>query len=114
MLDRSLFRQTVTLYHWDGQAVKRTVLSGVAFQKGCSSQEQTQGQVYGKSFRLYVPGTVTMLQPGDRVMEGIGPQVESHQWSGFIPATVRDLYTVTWVKPYSLLGQAHHTEAGGD
>lgn len=108
-LDYSLCNQTVTLYFRRGETIRRQVVENACYSY-CINQVTQNGQTRQEtSFRLIIPGDPG-LQPGDRVMEGIGP--ESVDWDRFVPVCVPSLAQVAYVAPYCWQGQICHTVAG--
>ncbi len=109
-LDYSLCDKTVTLYRKQGDQVFRQVVDGCSY---VWQQEQTAGE-YGirkhTSFSLIIPGDKTPVYPGDRVLEGVGP--EQVDWTAFIPEAVWGLGEVAYVKNICWNGKVCHVEAG--
>lgn len=104
-----LFDQTVTVYRVaDGQVLRR-VLHGCSFQK---RQEMTEEKGILRHFFLMVPGQTVGLLPGDRILEGQGPEIGLEQWPEFIPAIVPELVQVKYAKGFSGLGELSHWEGG--
>ena len=73
-LDYSLCAMTVTVYHREG--LTRQVLEGVHFE--WTGEGSVSGGVHsaGTGFLLVVPYECVMA-PGDRVVQGIGPEMDS-------------------------------------
>lgn len=101
-----LCTQTVTIYSRTPQGVTRQVVSGCHYQwqktVDADGLEQT-------AFLLVLPGTVT-INPGDRVLEGIGP--ERVVWEHFLPVNTYGLAQAAYVTPYYFQNRLHHIEAG--
>ena len=52
------------------------------------------------------------LQPGDRVVAGIGPEISDREaWARLLPSSY-DVTTVSWVEQKYWHGQPCHVEAG--
>ena len=116
-----LCRQTVTLYHLEEQAekVSRTVLQGVFFDLRRRRTTTEAGRQEAEAFLLIVPqaaarwGEAYTLAPGDRVLAGVGPEVDWDGWETFVPETTPGLCCVQYVHPKYLAGTPCHLEAGG-
>ena len=107
----SLCRDTVTLYRLCGDEVRRWALDNCFLQMGEKLVEDSYSPQLQRNFLLIVPPEQQVL-PGDRVIDGPGPQVGLAQWDGFIPANVPGLCLVQYVQRYYVLGSHSHTEAG--
>ena len=104
--DYSLCDQTVTLYRKGGE---RWIIPNAYFSGKLSTHAEPYGKSRTKKFLLIIPGDFP-LQTGERVFAGIGP--EDPNWEHFIPATVEELYEVSFVKPCYWDGELIHWEAG--
>lgn len=111
LLDYSLCSQTVTLYRLQGDAVLRQVLEGCYYSHTTRETVDEQGRRQQVSCLLIVPGGWE-IRLGDRVMEGIGPEVTPQQWHLFTPVNVPTLAQIGYVRPCFLEGSLCHTEAG--
>ena len=105
LLDYGMCCQTVTVYRRKREGLERLVL------EGCSLQMKTNGKLdeYGyqmvRPFLLIAPGDKQLVFPGDRIVEGIGPQAQSwQQTDGFLEAE--------YATPFTWEGVFCHTEAG--
>lgn len=111
-LDYSLCDRTVTIYRRQGNQVLRQVVDNCFF----SRQEALTLDVLGGrkeiTFQMIVLGNSQQIFPGDRVLEGVGPEIAVEQWSGFIPAKVANLVEVSYVTPCYWEGERCHIEAG--
>jgi len=110
-----LCRQTVTVYHKEGEQITRSVYEERAFfeQKKTQSVDKT-GSREANSFLLVIPGDAQTVFVGDKVLEGIGPEADAvGPWRDFIPTKVRGLVMVDFADCKHWLGQIVHTEAGG-
>jgi len=106
-MEYPLCNQTVTVYRLvDGQVCRRVLencyleVSAKAVPGDCR-QEQT--------FLLVVPGQETLVQPGDRVLPGVGPEAVS--WERLLPVFVKELLVVSQVKRFYWEGAMSHLEA---
>ncbi|MBQ7340907.1 MAG: hypothetical protein IJW41_01900 [Oscillospiraceae bacterium] len=107
-----LFSQTVTLYRKASEGVLRRVLENCYLSREDLLQTDLGGCRKERKFLLIVPESCLIL-PGDRVFEGIGPEIGLEQWPGFIPVNVAELMEVSYAKPCYWQGKLCHVEAGG-
>ena len=115
-VDYSLCNQTVTVYHWDGKdAYTRKVIEKGAFLDFKKTQNVDKtGSKEANSFLLVIPGPVVPISVGDKVLEGVGPEIATREaWAAFIPAKIPGLVVVKYVDPKYWHGAVVHTEAGG-
>ena len=114
-MDYSLCSHTVTLYRLQEQQVKRQVLENCYLEYKTQYDTDARGSRMERAFLLIVPseghGQVSVL-PGDRIYEGVGPEVDGEQWRSFIPALEPQLMQVQYVQPCFFGGGLCHTEAG--
>jgi hypothetical protein len=112
MITYDLCRDTVTVYRLQEAGVHRQVLEGCLL----TWEEQIVKDVYGSrkgtEFLLIHPGKTQEVFPGDRVMQGIGPEITKEEWGAFIPAAVPGLGQVSFVRSYRWGGELQHIEAG--
>ena len=108
-MDYSLCDETVTLYRKEGQRIVRRVVENARLIRQNAAIAENYGKSRLKKFLLIIPGDFP-LQTGERVFAGIGP--EDPDWKHFIPATVEELYEVSFVKPCYWDGELIHWEAG--
>lgn len=108
MLDRSLCRQTVTLYRREEQTLTRQVVKGCFYDYTDIITRDVPGGRLERKFLLVMPGMGDIL-PEDRVYDGIGP--ETVDWDSFLPVCVPGLGIVEYVHRYTW-GGLDHTEAG--
>ena len=111
-VDYSLLEQTATVYRLFGGQVERRVCTGVYLQMESAVTCDEEGLEHQRKFLLILPGEDVVLAPGDRVYDGIGPEITTQQWSSFIPVRVPGLGQIRYVKPYYWQGVLCHTEAG--
>lgn len=118
-----LCRQTATLYHADPAAhtITRTVVAGVHFdtrRRETAAGSNGPAGSAATAFLLVIPeknaafGRDYTLEPHDRVLEGIGPEISYEQWLTFTPARVPGLAAVQFVDCKTVGGSAAHVEAG--
>lgn len=110
-LDYSLCDHTVTLYRWRSGTVIRQVVQNAWYDYQTVRHTDGLGHRQETQFRLIVPGNAELL-PGDRVYDGIGPDVTQAQWADFLPVCIPGLSQVQYVKPCYWQGKICHTEAG--
>ena len=109
-----LCRQTVTVYHKEGEEYTRKV-----FPKAFLDHKKTQsvdkiGSKEVNSFLLVIPGTVQSVFVDDKVYEGIGPEIATaEQWRDFMPVKVPGLVVVKYADCKKWDNAVVHTEAGG-
>lgn len=106
-----LFDKTVTLYRKENGKILRQVVENCYLSREDSLQRDVSGARKERKFLLIVPGECSVL-PGDRVYEGIGPEIGLQQWAGFIPVQVAELMEVSYARAYSWGGETSHVEAG--
>ncbi len=107
-LDYSLCTMTVTVYHREG--LTRQVMEGVHYEwtrEGAVSGPVSQG---ARQFLLVVPGGAD-IRPGDKVVLGEGPEIES--WARLNIGSDETLGVVASVKQRYFKGRLCHTEARG-
>lgn len=115
--------QTVTLYHADlaAHTITRTVVAGVHFdarRRETEAAGSSPASGAATAFLLVIPeknaafGRDYTLEPRDRVLAGIGPEISYEQWLNFTPAKVAGLAAVQYVDCKVSGGCAAHVEAG--
>lgn len=111
-VDYSICCQTVTVYRKTSEGILRTEIPGcfLLWQEEVSYGQL--GKQTQRKFQLIQPGQCQQVFPGDRVLEGIGPEITQAQWPTFIPELVDGLGEVAYAKVYRWQGQFCHTEAG--
>lgn len=112
-LDYSLCDQTVTVYRKQGEEILRQVVQGCYFRLEQQRNVDAMGCHREKAFLLIMPGENQRVFAGDRVMEGVGPEVSPEMWRQFIPALVPGLAEVGYATPYCWESRVCHVEAGG-
>lgn len=110
-MDYPMCCQTVTVYRKEGSAVTRRVARDCYYRYEDALTEDEQGQRFVRRFLLIQPGELP-LRPGDRVLEGEGPEVTAAQWEGFVPVNVPGLSQAAYATAWRLSGQVCHWEAG--
>lgn len=113
-VDYSLCKQTVTVYRKeDDKYIRKVYEKAFLDYKKTQSVDKT-GCKEANSFLLVVPGSVQTVFVGDKVYDGIGPEIADREaWAAFIPTKVPGLVVVSYADPKKWNGQIIHTEAGG-
>lgn len=113
-VDYSLCRQKVTVYHKEGDTVKRTVFDRAFLDFRKNLTVDKTGSRDSNAFLLVIPGNTQAVFVGDKVLMGEGPEVSTReQWAAFIPANVPGLCVVKYADPKYWGTQFVHVEAGG-
>lgn len=111
-LDYSLCTQTVTVYRKQDGYIEKQVLDGCAFSMQLQQSVYPDGERRSTAFSLIVPGSVRQIYPGDRILEGIGPDIQPEQWDTFLPVSVPGLCQVSFVRTCYWGQEICHIEAG--
>lgn len=104
--------RTVTIYRLQQDTVTRYVADNCYFSYQDQMSADTLGRRVERPFLLIMPGDTQRVFPGDRVYEGIGPEISAQNWREFIPAKVEKVCEVAYVIPYYWQGTLCHVEAG--
>lgn len=109
-----LCKQTVTVYHKDGDIVTQATYGNAFLEFRKNQTVDRTGSKESNSFLLVLPGTVQAVFVGDKVMLGEGPVINTKEaWTAHVPAKVPGLMVVDYVDPKYWNGELVHTEAGG-
>jgi len=111
-VDYRMCCQTVTVYRKGTEGISRLEIPGCFLQWMEQQKLDALGKLQERKFLLIQPGQEQRIFPGDRVMEGIGPQITEADWEGFLPVTVDGLGEVNYATVYRWEGIYCHTEAG--
>ena len=107
-----LCQQTVTVYRREENGICRQVFEN-CFYHFTDVRKDNGGDVrYEREFLLIVPGETQWVFPGDRVLEGVGPEIGPEDWTAFLPVNVYGLSQARYAKVFRLDGEICHTEAG--
>lgn len=112
----SLCNQTVTVYHKEkeGDKYTRTVYDKAFLDHKKTQSVDKTGSKEANSFLLVIPGASQAVFVGDKVYDGIGPEiVDREAWASFIPSKVPGLVVVSYADVKKWNGTIVHTEAGG-
>lgn len=113
-VEYSLCRQTVTVYHADGENYTRMVYKRAFLDFRKTETTSKTGSREANGFLLVIPGEGTSVYVGDKVLLGEGPPVSTRdEWAGLIPSKVAGLVVVKYVDPKYWNGHQVHVEAGG-
>ncbi len=111
-LDYALCDQTVTIYHKQGGSVLRQVVEGCFYTWEEVQEEDEYGVRRETKCLLILPGDTYRVFIGDRVYNGIGPEIGIGDWAAFLPVTVTGLSEINYVMPCYWEGAVCHMEAG--
>ncbi len=111
-LDYSCCCQTVTVYRREGDSIRRTVVPNCYLELEDVERDYLSGGRAERKFLLVMPGQPQRILPGDRIYDGIGPEVTLAQWPAFIPARIAGLVEAEYAKPFFWEGTLCHVEAG--
>lgn len=110
-LDYSLCCQTVTLYRRRGEEIFRQVVDSASYSYQTRQVTDALGTRQETLFELILPGDWE-LRPGDRVFDGVGPEVTGENWKEFTPVCVAGLSQVQYVQRCCWQGTPCHILAG--
>ena len=105
-----MFGQTVTLYRMEDGMLNRQVLEGCHYEYEDRLVWDVPGGRLERKFLLVVPGAQQQVFVGDRVYDGIGPEVVD--WETFLSVNVPGLSHVAYVRPCRWGSGVCHLEAG--
>lgn len=108
-----LCRQTVTVYHREGGAVRRAVFRRAFLEYKKTQNVDKTGRREANSFLLVLPTDTPAVFVGDKVLPGEGPEVTAAEWGAFIPAMVPGLLVAQYVDDKYYGARMVHQEAGG-
>ena len=110
----SLCTQTVTVYRKKDDRYTRTVYDRAFLDYKKTQTTDRTGSKEANSFLLVIPGDTQSVFVGDKVYDGIGPEIASREaWASFIPVNVPGLVVVSYADAKKWNGAIVHTEAGG-
>lgn len=113
-VDYRMCKQTVTVYHKDGDTITRKVHDRAFLDFMKTQTVDKTGSKEASSFLLVIPCDAQAVFVGDKVVMGEGPEVSTREaWAAFIPAKVPGLVVVSYVDPKYWGTQLVHVEAGG-
>lgn len=113
-VDYRMCKQTVTVYHKDGDTFTRTVHKKAFLDFRKNQTVDKTGSKESNSFLLVIPCDTQAVFVGDKVLLGKGPEVATREaWAALIPSTTPNLVVVKYVDPKYWGTQMVHVEAGG-
>lgn len=112
MVDYSMCCQTVTVYRKKADSIVRQVIDGCFLQWEDRIGFDREGFWQEGEFLLIQPGQEQLIFCGDRIFEGIGPEISLVDWESFVPSAVNGLGEVNYTRVYRWEGKFCHTEAG--
>ena len=111
-LDYSLCDRTVTIYRRQEDQIVRQVAEGCYYSWQEVQTVDERGRRKDTKCLLLMPGDTQQVFAGDRVFDGVGPDVSVQEWAAFIPVKVAGLAEISYVQPYYWEGALCHVEAG--
>lgn len=109
-----LCNQIVTVYHIDGDSITRTVYENAFLDHKKTQSVEKTGSKEANSFLLVIPGDTQAVFTGDKIYDGIGPEIpDMAAWRSFISVKVNGLVVASYADPKKWNGKIVHTEAGG-
>lgn len=109
-----LCRQTVTVYHKEGEVYTQKVYTNAFMDRKKTVSVDKTGSKEANAFLLVIPGVEQTVFAEDKVYEGIGPGIgDSKAWASFIPSKDPNVVVVKYADPKKWNGVIVHTEAGG-
>ena len=113
-VDYRMCNQTVTVYRQQDGKYLRTVYSNAFLDRKKTVSVDKTGSKESNSFLLVIPGSTQTVFAGDKIYDGIGPEIADREaWAAFIPAKEPRLVVVSYADPKQWNGAIVHTEAGG-
>lgn len=113
-VDYRMCRQTVTVYHKDGDTYTRTVYKKAFLDFRKNQIVDKTGSRESNTFLLVIPCDTQAVFTGDKVLIGVGKEITTREeWAALIPATTPGLVVVKYVDPKYWGTQMVHVEAGG-
>lgn len=112
MIDYCFCDRTVTVYRLENGRVQRLVVPGCYYFWEVRQVADLYGTRQDTKFLLIIPGSTQRVFVGDRIYDGVGPELTADQWPGFLPVTVPGLGEVSYVRPTWWGDQITHVEAG--
>ncbi len=114
-VDYRLCRDTITVYHKEGDVYTRTVYKKAFFDYKKVQNVDKLGVREANSALIVIPVKEQPIFKGDKVVYGNCSAVIStaQEWANFIPAKVEGLIVVSYVDAKRWNGEIVHWEAGG-
>lgn len=111
-IDYSLCDRVVTVYRKEKGVIQRLVVEGCYYVWQQVQRTDVLGTRQETLFLLVMPGSCQRVFVGDRIYDGVGPEVDTIVWQDFIPVKVPGLSEVAYVRPSWWGGEVCHVEAG--
>ncbi len=111
-IDYSLCDRTVTVYRFDRGKLWREVIEGCYYVHELVERTDVLGRRWERRFLLIMPGSCQRIWVGDRVYDGVGPEIADIDWDTFTPVRVDGLGEVAYVRSSWWGGEVCHMEAG--
>ncbi len=111
-IDYRLCDQTVTVYRYSQGRLWRQVVEGCYYVHRQVELTDVLGKRLETRFLLIMPGSCQRVWVGDRIYDGVGPELDDIDWQRFIPALVPGLSQVAYTKGFWWGGSIAHMEAG--
>ena len=109
-----LCRQAVTVYRKEGEEYIHKVHDKAFLDHKKTQTVDKTGSKEANSFLLVIPGDSQTVFVGDKVYDGIGPEISTpEQWRDFVPVKVPGLVVVKYADCKKWGDTIVHTEAGG-
>lgn len=106
--------QTVTVYHRDGEQIRRKVYRNAFYDLKSAQSVGKVGESGQNTFLLVIPCVEQTVFKGDKVLLGEGAEITTcEEWAALIPAKVDGLSVVRYVDCKYWRGKMCHLEAGG-
>lgn len=113
-VDYRLCKQTVTVYHKEGEIFSRTIHKKAFLDFRKNQTVDKTGSREANAFLLVIPCETQAVFVGDKVLLGEGPEVTTQkEWAALIPVTTPGLCVVKYVDLKYWGTQMVHVEAGG-
>lgn len=113
-VDYRMCRQTVTVYHKEGDSFTTTVHEKAFLDFRKNQTVDKTGSREANAFLLVIPCEEQVVFVGDKVLLGAGMEVTTQaEWNALIPATTPGLCVVKYADPKYWGTQMVHVEAGG-
>ena len=111
-IDYRMCTQVITVYRKSAQGILRLEIPNCYLQWQEELRHSQLGRQQERKFLLIQPGETQLVFAGDRVFDGIGPQIDEIEWAAFLPVLVDRLGEVAYATEYRWQGEHCHTEAG--
>ena len=107
----NLCSSTVTVYRMANGQIFRRVAEDCFYRYEDRLDSADGCSRFRRDFLLIQPGQEALL-PGDRIYDGVGPELVEDQWDHFLPETVPGLSVAAYATARYVGENFHHWEAG--